>query len=102
MRSADVLPALKYIVKSPREISLFKAFAPIINIAMLLRTALSTYLKSFQNLAKVNQIFRYVFWELQDIRFGKDIRLYGAEPMTYVLSFSAAISLHDVLRLDIP
>ena len=38
-------------------------------------------LKSFQNLAKVNQIFSYVFWELQDIRFGKDIRLYGAEPM---------------------
>ncbi len=38
-------------------------------------------LKSFQNLSKVNQIFSYVFWELQDIRFGKDIRLYGAEPM---------------------
>ena len=38
-------------------------------------------LKSFRNLAKVNQIFSYVFWELQDIRFGKDIRLYGAEPM---------------------
>ena len=38
-------------------------------------------LKSFKNLAKLNQIFSYVFWELQDIRFGKDIRLYGAEPM---------------------
>ena len=38
-------------------------------------------LRSFKNLAKTNQIFSYVFWELQDIRFGKDIRLYGAEPM---------------------
>lgn len=38
-------------------------------------------LRSFKQLAKVNQIFGYVFWELQDIRFGKDIRLYGAEPM---------------------
>ena len=38
-------------------------------------------MKAFQNLAKVNQIFSYVFWELQDIRFGKDIRLYGAEPL---------------------
>lgn len=38
-------------------------------------------LKSFRNLSKVNQIFGYVFWELQDIRFGKDIRLYGAEPL---------------------
>ncbi len=38
-------------------------------------------LKAFREMAKVNQIFSYVFWELQDIRFGKDIRLYGAEPL---------------------
>ncbi|MDO5144617.1 MAG: ABC transporter ATP-binding protein [bacterium] len=38
-------------------------------------------MQAFQNLAKVNQVFNYVFWELQDIRFGKDIRLYGAEPL---------------------
>lgn len=38
-------------------------------------------MKSFLGMAKLNQIFSYVFWELQDIRFGKDIRLYGAEPM---------------------
>ncbi len=36
---------------------------------------------AFQKLAKENQVFGYIFWELQDIRFGKDIRLYGAEPM---------------------
>lgn len=38
-------------------------------------------MQAFQSLAKVNQVFNYVFWELQDIRFGKDIRLYGAEPL---------------------
>ncbi|MDE7325701.1 MAG: ABC transporter ATP-binding protein/permease, partial [Lachnospiraceae bacterium] len=48
---------------------------------LLTRKTNEVHLKSFKNLAKVNQIFSYVFWELQDIRFGKDIRLYGAEPM---------------------
>lgn len=38
-------------------------------------------LKSFVKLAESNRIFSYVFWELQEIRFGKDIRLYGAEQM---------------------
>ena len=38
-------------------------------------------LKSFVQLAKSNRIFSYIFWELQDLRFGKDIRLYGAEGM---------------------
>lgn len=38
-------------------------------------------LKSFVRLAKSNRIFSYIFWELQDLRFGKDIRLYGAEDM---------------------
>lgn len=38
-------------------------------------------LQSFRELSKVNQVFSYIFWELQDIRFGKDIRLYGAEPL---------------------
>lgn len=35
--------------------------------------------EAFLKLSKVNRIFGYLFWELQDIRFGKDIRLYGAE-----------------------
>lgn len=48
---------------------------------LLTKKTNEVHLKSFKNLAKSNQIFSYVFWELQDIRFGKDIRLYGAEPM---------------------
>ncbi|MDE7300523.1 MAG: hypothetical protein K2N94_17150, partial [Lachnospiraceae bacterium] len=48
---------------------------------LLTRATNRVELKAFRELAKVNQIFSYVFWELQDIRFGKDIRLYGAEPM---------------------
>ena len=36
---------------------------------------------AFLKLSKVNRIFGYLFWELQDIRFGKDIRLYGAEKL---------------------
>lgn len=37
--------------------------------------------EAFLKLSKVNRIFGYLFWELQDIRFGKDIRLYGAEKL---------------------
>lgn len=48
---------------------------------LLTRQTNKVNLKAFKNMAKVNQVFSYVFWELQDIRFGKDIRLYGAEPM---------------------
>ena len=33
----------------------------------------------FIKLSKSNRIFKYVFWELQEIRFSKDIRLYGAQ-----------------------
>ena len=35
--------------------------------------------RTYLNMSKINRIFGYLFWELLDIRFGKDIRLYGAE-----------------------
>ena len=38
-------------------------------------------MKSFKEMAKRNRVFGYLFWTLQEIRFGKDIRLYGAEKM---------------------
>lgn len=36
-------------------------------------------LAGFKKLSKINRIFGYFFWELQEVRYGKDIRLYGAE-----------------------
>lgn len=36
---------------------------------------------SFKKMAKQNRVFGYLFWTLQEIRFAKDIRLYGAEQM---------------------
>ena len=35
-------------------------------------------IKSFQGLAKQNRIFSYIFWELSDFTYGKDIRLYNS------------------------
>ena len=35
--------------------------------------------RTYLNMSKINRVFGYLFWELLDIRFGKDIRLYGAE-----------------------
>lgn len=37
--------------------------------------------KTFLSMSKINRIFGYLFWELLDIRFGKDIRLYSAEEL---------------------
>ena len=36
---------------------------------------------SFKKLSKVNRLFGYFGWEIVDVRFGKDIRLYGADNM---------------------
>ncbi len=37
--------------------------------------------KSFVELSKYNRIFGYVFWQLSDFRYGKDIRLYDSAEM---------------------
>ena len=37
--------------------------------------------KSFVKLSKFNRIFGYVFWQLSDFRYGKDIRLYDSADM---------------------
>ena len=37
--------------------------------------------KSFVELSKFNRIFSYVFWQLSDFRYGKDIRLYDSADM---------------------
>lgn len=38
-------------------------------------------IKAYGQLSKLNRIFGYLGWELQDFRYGKDIRLYGAKDM---------------------
>jgi len=38
-------------------------------------------MRYFLKLATTNRRFGYVFWELSDFRFGKDVRLYDAAPM---------------------
>ena len=62
--------------------------APVLIAVYVVCIAMDTVLRFYMNriereaflkLSKVNRIFSYLFWELQDIRFGKDIRLYGAE-----------------------
>ena len=62
--------------------------APVLIAVYVICIAVDTVLRFYMNkiereaflkLSKVNRIFGYLFWELQDIRFGKDIRLYGAE-----------------------
>lgn len=62
--------------------------APVLIAVYVVCIAVDTVLRFYMNkiereaflkLSKVNRIFGYLFWELQDIRFGKDIRLYGAE-----------------------
>lgn len=37
--------------------------------------------ESFKRLAKSNRVFGYVFWNLSDFRYGKDIRLYDSRDM---------------------
>ncbi|MCM1373635.1 MAG: ABC transporter ATP-binding protein/permease [Muribaculum sp.] len=37
--------------------------------------------ESYAGLSKTNRIFGYFAWELMDFRYGKDIRLYGADGM---------------------
>lgn len=37
--------------------------------------------ESFKRLAKSNRVFGYVFWQLSDFRYGKDIRLYESRDM---------------------
>ena len=43
-------------------------------------------LESFKNLAKSNRIFGYLFFELSDFSYGKDIRLYDASNLFTKLS----------------
>lgn len=58
----------------------------VIVIGILLRTLINTRInainvKHFKGLVALNRAFGYIFWQLSDFRFGKDIRLYEASDM---------------------
>ncbi len=51
-------------------------------ITILLQRKLSQIsIESFKSLSKLNRIFDYLFYEITDVKNGKDIRLYSAEDM---------------------
>ncbi len=71
-------------------IVLMAMYAPVLFALILLLLAVNTFVKvktnrieieSYGKLSKVNRIFGYLGWELSNFRYGKDIRLYGADEM---------------------
>ncbi len=69
---------------------LMAIYAPILFVLILLLLAVNTVVRaknnkieieSYEKLSKINRIFSYLGWELSDFRYGKDIRLYGADEM---------------------
>ncbi len=63
---------------------------PLLLIVQLTSLALITFFQAknmkieqdgFAKLSKLNRIFVYVFWQLADFRFGKDVRLYDSADM---------------------
>jgi ATP-binding cassette, subfamily B, bacterial len=58
----------------------------VILLTVLIRTLINAKnnainVKHFKGLVALNRAFGYIFWELSDFRFGKEIRLYGAADM---------------------
>ncbi len=71
-------------------ITLIAIHAPVLFILVIFTLCISMYLshkdnkielKSHKELAKVNRVFSYSGYELMDIRYAKDIRLYHAQDM---------------------
>lgn len=54
--------------------------------------------KSFQKLAKVNRVFDYVLFQLNDFRYGKDIRLYESEGLFHDISEYHIGQMHKVWK----
>ncbi len=88
--SVSFFSMLSNMIKSCGAIALLAAAAPwllLIIGAMLALNALINKRKNaieierFGNLAVINRVYGYVIFELEDFRFGKDIRLYGSAGM---------------------
>ncbi len=69
---------------------LMAIYAPILFALILVLLVVNTVVRaknnkieieSYEKLSKMNRIFGYLGWELSDFKYGKDIRLYGADEM---------------------
>ncbi len=86
----DVFNCVSEIIRLAGSVVLIALNAPFLFVITLTLTALNVLrqnklnkieLESYQNLSKTNRIFSYLGWELQNFRYAKDIRLYGAKDM---------------------
>ncbi len=71
-------------------IALMAIYAPILFALILLLLVVNTLVRAknnqieiedYERLSKINRIFGYLSWELSNFKYGKDIRLYGADEM---------------------
>ncbi|MCD7731355.1 MAG: ABC transporter ATP-binding protein/permease [Oscillospiraceae bacterium] len=71
-------------------IVLMAIYAPILFALILVILVVNTIVRaknsrieieSYEKLSKINRIFFYLGWELSNFKYGKDIRLYGADEM---------------------
>ena len=78
------------IIKVVGFVTVIASKAPILLLVMLIYVVLQGLLtsarnkvdiKAFKELSKVNRLFGYFGWNIVDINYGKDIRLYGASDM---------------------
>lgn len=78
------------IMKILGSVALIALNAPILFLITLVVVAVNVFatnkqnkieIEHFKNLSKLNRVFGYYGFSLQDFRYGKDIRLYGAKDM---------------------
>lgn len=78
------------IIKIAGAVTLIAIYAPWLFLVTAVLIAINALVQNKQNkaevesysrLSKINRVFGYIGWELVDFRYGKDIRLYGAEEM---------------------
>ena len=85
-----VFPFIGNVLKVAGFVTVLALHAPLLLVLMALYVIMNMILtvksnkvsfEAFVKLSKVNRLFGYFGWEIVDIRFGKDIRLYGADKM---------------------
>lgn len=61
---------------------LFPLTAFLLAVTTLIRAKINGIeVEQYEKLSRINRLWNYLGWELTDFRYGKDIRLYGAEEM---------------------
>lgn len=86
----EIFGLAKNVIRIGGFVAILAMNAPLLLIVMLLYIIINTLLtikvnrievKAFSELSKENRLFEYFGWNIVDIRYGKDIRLYGAQDM---------------------